>query len=239
MHARVSPGPGRSPVPTAQPSPARASRGSAVLEQGSGRLLASPAHPSVAPWPNPRHCCPPVWNTGNRRNRPSLHASGGSCCPHWPEPPSLPQTRARGVGGGGPSPVCMHLCREHCGQETQPVGPDGWGHSLVLCHSLAEAILSPEGRRACPLASLLSLPGLRQRRPSPPQGFSHPVLSPPRGQGWEGFSSSYSALLHSHKFLVQLSTSRPQNSPEGSVVSHLHLKGSAVTTGWTPPDTAH
>lgn len=85
--------------------------------------VASPAHPSVAPWPNPRHCCPPVWNTGNRRNRPSLHASGGSCCPHWPEPPSLPRTRARGGGGGGPSPVCMHLCREHCGQETQPVGP--------------------------------------------------------------------------------------------------------------------
>lgn len=151
LKAALNRGTGRSPAPTTRPSPAWAFPGSAV-EQGSGCLQSGPLvglcgsdptdrspphHPSVAPVPNPRHRCPPVLEYGEQKKwRPfsaCLKRSLGGLVLQGtrprPEPPPLPQPLAQGVqGGGGPSPTCMHLCREHLfRQETQPAGPDGWG----------------------------------------------------------------------------------------------------------------
>lgn len=74
LKAALDRGTGRSPVPTAQLSPAEASLGSAV-EQGSGSLRSSP------PRPPPGAAALLLWNMGNRRNRPFLHASEGWGCP--------------------------------------------------------------------------------------------------------------------------------------------------------------
>lgn len=84
--------------------------------------------------------------------------------------------------------MCMHLCREHSGQETQAAGPDGWGHSLTLsrgglCQGLARAILSPEGDGPAP--------GITAVRPwpLPVQAF------PPQGQaGQPGFRQALGRL---------------------------------------------
>lgn len=84
--------------------------------------------------------------------------------------------------------MCMHLCREHSGQETQAAGPDGWGHSLTLsrgglCQGLARAILSPEGDGPAP--------GITAVRPwpLPAQAF------PPQDQaGQPGFRQALGRL---------------------------------------------
>lgn len=120
-------GTGRSPVPTAQPGPAWLSLESAV-EQGSGCPQSGPPRPPQwLPSPTPGAAALLLWKLGNRNRGPFCMPQEAVAAPSWPEPPSLPQPQAQGVRGGGPSPMCMHLCQERlCGQETQPVGPDGW-----------------------------------------------------------------------------------------------------------------
>lgn len=43
--------------------------------------VASPAHPSVAPWPNPRHCCPPVVEHGEQEKQALSACLGGLLLP--------------------------------------------------------------------------------------------------------------------------------------------------------------
>lgn len=213
-------------MPTAQPSLGfpRIRCGGAA-EQGSGRPQSGqPRPPLSGSLAQPQALLPSCCGTQGTGETEALSAClRGSCCPGWPEPPSLPQPLAQGVGGGGPSPMCMHLCRAHSGQETQPVGPDGWGCSLALshgglcglCRGLAEAMLSPEGRWACPLASLLSFPGLHQCRTGPWQALAIQSFPLHGARAGRGSPTTAPSSTHIHKFLVQPSKSRPQNGPRG------------------------
>lgn len=81
-----------------------------------------------------------------------------------PEPPALRPSPApgQGVRGGGPSPMCMHLCQEHVWAETQPTRPDGWGCSNVLSHSGIWRSGWAQRRKGLPLAATALPPGLRQ-----------------------------------------------------------------------------
>lgn len=110
-----------------------------------------------------------------------------------------------------------------------------------LYHSLAKAILSPEKRRACPLAAT-ALP-----QPPPVAGLAclQALLSQPlplRGaraaRGLVLLPRPPAPFTYTSAWFSQASRSH-RMAPEGSVVSHLHLKGSTVTTGWTLADTAH
>lgn len=179
--------------------------------------------PSQAPLPS----CGRIWGTGETE---ALSACVGGLLPPtvWslgglvlqgtqprPEPPSLRPSPApgQGVRGGGPSPMCMHLCQEHVWAETQPARPDGWGCSKVLSHSGIRRSGWAQRRKGLPLAATALPPGLRQalaglpplqalvRQPFPLRGAraarglillpQHPLLS------------------HIHKCLVQPSKSRP------------------------------
>lgn len=246
------------PIPTALPSPAQASPESTVVEQSSGCLRSgpplrgSPCHPR-------RHCPPVVEYGGQEKRRPFLHALGGLLPPTvWslgglvlqgtqprPEPPSLRPSPApgQGVRGGGPSPMCMHLCQEHVWAETQPARPDGWGCSKVLSHSGIRRSGWAQRRKGLPLAATALPPGLRQalaglpplqalvRQPFPLRGAraarglillpQHPLLS------------------HIHKCLVQPSKSRPQNGPSGVCGQPPPPQGQRCHMGWMPADTAH
>lgn len=162
-----------------------------------------------------------------------------------PEPPALRPSPApgQGVRGGGPSPMCMHLCQEHVWAETQPTRPDGWGCSNVLSHSGIWRSGWAQRRKGLPLAATALPPGLRQalaglpplqalvRQPFPLRGAraarglillpQHPLLS----------------LIH--KCLVQPSKSRPQNGPSRVCGQPPPPQGQRCHTGWMPADTAH
>lgn len=117
------------------------------------------------------------------------------------------------------------------------MGSDGWGCSRALghsglCKSLAEAIQARG--RGLPPVPLLSLPAcasaglpLSQSSRRSSAGLSHSALSL-HGPGRGGVPASCSP--HLYKFLVQPSKSRTQNGPR-RLCSHLHLKGSTVTSG--------
>lgn len=155
-----------------------------------------------------------------------------------PEPPALRPSPApgQGVRGGGPSPMCMHLCQEHVWAETQPTRPDGWGCSNVLSHSgiwrSGWAHPKEEGPApGCHCSPSRPPPGLGG--PSPAAGFSAPALSPSWGQGCEGSHpppTAPPALSHTSAWFSQASPGH-RMGPAGSAVSHLHLKGSVVTRG--------
>lgn len=216
-------------------------------------LRGSPCHPR-------RHCPPVVEFGGQEKQRPFLHALGGYCPPPAvrslgglvlqgtqprPEPPALRPSPSpgQGVRGGGPSPMCMHLCQEHVWAETQPTRPDGWGCSNVLSHSGIWRSGWAQRRKGLPLAATALPPGLRQalaglpplqalvRQPFPLRGAraarglillpQHPLLS----------------LIH--KCLVQPSKSRPQNGPSRVCGQPPPPQGQRCHTGWMPADTAH
>lgn len=147
------------PVPMARPSPAWASLGSAAVEQGSG--CPERPTPQCLPCPTPG-CCPPcgIWGAGEAgppcilRRLPPLPALGPSLqgTTPRPEPPSSPAL-AQGVREAARTLVHAPV-RSTSRQETQPVGPDGWGCSRALGHSglckgWAEAI-RVQRKRACP-----------------------------------------------------------------------------------------
>lgn len=156
---------GACPHGPARPSPAWASLGSAAVEQGSGCL----ERPTPQWLPHSTPGCCPLWGLGNRRNRPSASSKGCSCLPtpggracRAPRPGLScipPQALAQGVRGG-PSPMCMHLCRELLGRR-----PSLWGLRLSLCSRPQWTLQrpgrgrpEPRGRRASPSASLLTGP---------------------------------------------------------------------------------
>lgn len=156
------------PIPTARPSPAQASPGSAVVEQSSGCLRSGPpAHPSGAPHAIPGATALEFGGTGETEALfaclggllpPAVRSLGGLVLQGTqprPEPPSLRPSPApgQGVRGGGPSPMCMHLCQEHVWAETQPTRPDGWGCSNVLSHSGIRRSGWAQRRKGLPLAA--------------------------------------------------------------------------------------
>lgn len=153
-----------------------------------------------------------------------------------PEPPSLRPSPApgQGVRGGGPSPMCMHLCQEHVWAETQPARPDGWGCSKVPSHWDTAAGLGPR-RKGLPLAATALPPGLRQALAGlPPLQASVRQPFPLRGaRAARGLLLPQHPLLshtHTSAWLSQASPGH-RMAPVGSAVSHLHLKGSVVTRG--------
>lgn len=208
-------------------------------------LRGSPCHPR-------RHCPPVVESGGQEKQRPFLHALGGYCPPPAvrslgglvlqgtqprPEPPALRPSPApgQGVRGGGPSPMCMHLCQEHVWAETQPTRPDGWGCSNVLSHSGIWRSGWAQRRKGLPLAATALPPGLRQalaglpplqalvRQPFPLRGARAArglILLPQHPPALSYTSAWFSQASPGHRM-----------GPAGSAVSHLHLKGSVVTRG--------
>lgn len=199
LKAALDRGTGRSPVPTAQPSPAWASPGSAAAEQSSRGLQRPGAHASEAPR-RPQALLPSC--CGRRERNEALPAClGPAAAPAGPSLHPSPSP-SQGARGGGPlPPVRTSAQSTSVGRSPSLRGlPAG---AILLCSAtlgsstLGQGHLEPRRKKGLPPGCHCSSPASTSAGLACPQAVVS--LFPSTGPGLRGvLSSSHGPLLPSH-----------------------------------------